>query len=383
MTVRAFRKSHFVNAFLTITEWSYAARTLLICGLLLPFHLGYFVMTWLLFDQTPSLVNFELLQVVLSIWLIVLLALSSMSAWMVHQGSDARWPVYMLIFGFGSVMFGFVYLFGAMGSPYVAYYILSALSILVIFDARSGAVALAYAFAGSITMAFAESKGLIAPAPGFVMRSVDVMHDARWTVTTGVWIAMVFCFLYLIIWMVTASRLHAMQQLEESKAEVERLSITDALTGLGNRRRLDQHLKNEIERASRTNATLALMIADVDHFKQINDKYGHLAGDRSLQMIANLLSGGVRQYDLVARFGGEEFVIIAPDMTGQSAIEMAERLRSKLESASQLEQPFMVTVSFGVASYRLGDSSTTLIERADTALYRAKAAGRNRVFSTA
>ncbi|MFI4875365.1 MAG: GGDEF domain-containing protein [Blastopirellula sp. JB062] len=148
-------------------------------------------------------------------------------------------------------------------------------------------------------------------------------------------------------------------------------SRTDPLTGLSNRRALDDSLDNMIAMKSRYDFTFCLCIFDVDHFKRVNDKHGHLHGDRVLVEVSNLIDNCVRETDIVTRYGGEEFVVLMPSTDIYGASIFAERLRTSAEA--QLG----VTISGGLAQVRGEDESRTLIARADAALYRAKANGRN------
>lgn len=176
-------------------------------------------------------------------------------------------------------------------------------------------------------------------------------------------------------------------------SRLEQESITDPLTGLFNRRQMARRLEEEILRARRYHHPLSLIMLDIDHFKPINDRLGHLTGDYILQVIGQRISGVLRQSDLAARFGGEEFVVIAPHNDLQSALALAEKLRETIAGTSiilkgQEHAPpcapdeLRITVSAGVASlnHEAGarDDGETLLARADDALYRAKAGGRNR-----
>ncbi len=149
---------------------------------------------------------------------------------------------------------------------------------------------------------------------------------------------------------------------------------TDPLTGVNNRRGLDDALESQFALMSRYNDMFTVAMFDVNHFKQVNDKEGHLHGDHVLQELARLLDESIRETDIVARYGGEEFVVVMPHTDVAGAAIFAERLRSQIES--RLE----ITVSGGVASAKEGDSQETLIARADAALYAAKSAGRNCLF---
>jgi diguanylate cyclase (GGDEF)-like protein len=156
----------------------------------------------------------------------------------------------------------------------------------------------------------------------------------------------------------------------------------DFLTGLLNRRELFNRLSIETSRVRRTNEALSLIMIDIDHFKNINDRHGHISGDMVLKEVAHRLREGIRDYDLICRFGGEEFLVMAPQTDLHHANELAERLRKviserpfRIEDAS----PVTITISAGVTRLLEGESVETMISRADMALYHAKGLGRNRV----
>jgi two-component system chemotaxis response regulator CheY len=163
------------------------------------------------------------------------------------------------------------------------------------------------------------------------------------------------------------------------------LANTDPLTGVLNRRAFMQRMETEVERAIRENSPLSLVIADLDHFKQINDRYGHQVGDLVLQKFTEEVSGLSRPYDFLGRYGGEEFSMGFPGVDGLNVMLIAERMRQRVEvfriSSSDPFQPIQITASFGAASLRRESRETlsSLITRADNALYRAKGEGRNRV----
>ncbi len=153
----------------------------------------------------------------------------------------------------------------------------------------------------------------------------------------------------------------------------------DPLTGLPNRRSLDERLAQEWSRLLRHGGHLSVIMTDIDHFKNINDRIGHSAGDEVLRKVARLLADGCRKSDMPARYGGEEFVVVAPENTAQAAFDFAERLRMSI-CARPLEvggKAVEVTASFGVADHEGCKSPEELVHAADEALYRAKAAGRN------
>ena len=167
-------------------------------------------------------------------------------------------------------------------------------------------------------------------------------------------------------------------RLRESRTELERLSVTDDLTGLYNRRYLMDTLANELRRSRRLEHPCALLMADVDHFKEYNDTYGHLAGDDALLRIAAVLREATRDVDCAARYGGEEFVVLMPETKAAGAIEAAERIRTRLTADERVGGK--LSVSIGVAQFPDdGDAPEALLARADAALYRAKREGRDRV----
>ncbi len=163
--------------------------------------------------------------------------------------------------------------------------------------------------------------------------------------------------------------------------EIYRLTILDGLTGVHNKRFFLEFLEREVARALRHARPLTLVMLDLDHFKEINDTFGHLAGDAVLKRVAQAIGGRVRRDELLARYGGEEFAVVLPETDLEGALTFAEKVRSEVERAkfSFDGQDIRVTVSVGVSILRSGDDSEALIGAADAELYRAKRDGRNRV----
>ena len=183
------------------------------------------------------------------------------------------------------------------------------------------------------------------------------------------------------------SEIHeANENLSRLNQKLEQISNTDAMTNLANRRHFDETLEKEISRHSRQGIPLALIICDIDYFKQYNDTYGHQQGDKCLRQVANSIrKTSARGEDLVARYGGEEFAVILPNTNEEQASTIAEKIRAHVHdlglSHKTSEISDHVSVSLGLASV-IPDSGTTmsdLIEDADRALYRAERDGRNRV----
>jgi diguanylate cyclase (GGDEF)-like protein len=161
--------------------------------------------------------------------------------------------------------------------------------------------------------------------------------------------------------------------------QAERNAQTDALTGLGNRLWMRTMFEREVTRTLHSHKTLCLMMVDVDNFKTFNDQYGHIAGDSVLVAVAAALREYLRPTDLIARFGGDEFAVLLPDLQIDQARQTAERIRQQIAGLSPPSLATAVTVSIGLADRTDNDDVATLVQRADAAMYDAKEAGRNRV----
>lgn len=163
--------------------------------------------------------------------------------------------------------------------------------------------------------------------------------------------------------------------------EQRKKAMHDSLTGLPNRESYQQRLEHEVQRMIRYQGKLSLVVADIDLFKRINDSYGHLAGDKVLKIISRSLQKNLRDTDFIARFGGEEFVILMPETSAAEAKVVAEKLRKRIESSpfNFKKEPVQITTSFGLSEFHPNDTADEVFERADKALYHAKGEGRNRV----
>jgi len=167
---------------------------------------------------------------------------------------------------------------------------------------------------------------------------------------------------------------------KETERELERLATLDDLTGAYNRRSADSFLKNEINQVQRYGQPLSVVLFDIDHFKVVNDTYGHEQGDTTLKAVVDAASEHLRDADILSRWGGEEFLVLAPKTDLDGAMRLAERMRLAIDQTTA-QGEVHVTASFGVAQYRPGEMGSRLLKRADDALYRAKDGGRNRVES--
>ncbi|MFW6021041.1 MAG: diguanylate cyclase [Guyparkeria sp.] len=195
---------------------------------------------------------------------------------------------------------------------------------------------------------------------------------------------------YTLLWQVTAvfgllmlaglafflKQANLKRQLEAAYRQTERLAVTDKLTEVYNRHKLDQVLDDETRKAERYDETFGVIILDIDHFKTINDRFGHRAGDTVLREFVEVLRGNCRQTDILGRWGGEEFLIITPHADKSTLIAFTEKLRQAIE-ATPFPEAGHVTTSIGASLYCPGDDPDTLVKRADDALYDAKRQGRN------
>ena len=156
------------------------------------------------------------------------------------------------------------------------------------------------------------------------------------------------------------------------------MTITDTLTQLYNRLKLDEIFSMKLATARRYNTAFSVIIIDIDYFKNVNDTWGHQAGDDVLKEFANILKNNARETDVIGRWGGEEFLILSSDTDLNGAVELSEKLR-EIISLFKFSFAEHKTASFGVSSYQVGDDEKTMVKRADEALYSAKEKGRDRV----
>lgn len=167
------------------------------------------------------------------------------------------------------------------------------------------------------------------------------------------------------------------EEMAKLNTQLEQLATQDALTGLNNRRVYDRQIEIHLALFERSKLPFALILADIDWFKQFNDRFGHDSGDQVLKEVGQRLSAGMRDIDTLVRMGGEEFALILPDTTSEGAALVAERKRGEIENMNS--RFGTITVSFGVAEVRTGDTKGELYGRADQSLYKAKSQGRNQV----
>jgi len=171
-----------------------------------------------------------------------------------------------------------------------------------------------------------------------------------------------------------------MENTERQQAikELEELSVTDPLTSIYNRRKFNELLTREVERSKRYKTGLSIIMCDIDHFKKINDTFGHDVGDNALKVFSNKINENIREVDMFARWGGEEFMILMPNVNVDNASSVAEKLRKIIE-ATEIKTIESFTASFGVTHLNEDDTTESFIKRVDDAMYKAKNSGRNKV----
>ncbi len=214
---------------------------------------------------------------------------------------------------------------------------------------------------------------VIRPADGLVAQMRTNRNQI--IIDSATTIGILLAILYFLTWKLTV-------RLDEAQARLREIAVTDDLTGLKNRRYIMGQLEKEYQRAVRTGFPLSVIVIDIDHFKKVNDTYGHAFGDLVLQMASREMEGALRAYDLLGRIGGEEFIIASPGSTLDDAAGLAERICSRIRDSTVANgsQKSRVTVSAGVTSLSEQDArASTLLGRADEALYLAKQQGRDRV----
>jgi polar amino acid transport system substrate-binding protein len=213
---------------------------------------------------------------------------------------------------------------------------------------------------------------------GLIGTSLIHTHEAesiteRWEYVYSI---AIFVAISLIIPLFYGRKLIAHQQALHVK--ISRIAAEYSLTGLFNRRKINELIQHEIERSERYKKGFSVIIMDIDYFKRVNDRHGHLAGDELLKMFAHILLDTIRHTDEVGRWGGEEFVVLCPETNMDGALLLANKIRQKIDS-SVFNDYGKQTASFGIACYKNDDTIDSIISHADQALYMAKNSGRNRV----
>jgi diguanylate cyclase (GGDEF)-like protein/putative nucleotidyltransferase with HDIG domain len=277
--------------------------------------------------------------------------------------SIPRWGFRAFLFGFTLLVSGMIFYSGKSASPYAFFYVWAALYALYFFSAAEAARHV-------LVMGFCYATVLVAhhmtgntSIDGLVVAVED--SASQWTIAFGTLVVATVLFGLL------------KDRLDGLIGRLMDAVSTDPLTGLLNRRGIEEAFEVEIERARRTDAPLTLLVGDLDCFKQLNDRLGHPAGDRALEILGEVLAAGVRRIDSAGRLGGEEFALVLPGTDEHQGYVLAERLRAKIRTRFATDV-FPLTISFGVAAYpKHGTTSSALLKVADQALYTAKEFGRD------
>ncbi len=272
------------------------------------------------------------------------------------------WGFRAFMFGFTLIVSGMIFYSGKSASPYSFFYVWAALYALHFFSASDAARHVLF-------MGFCYAVVLVAQHwTGNTIGDFAVAVEdsaAQWTIAFGT--------------LVVATALFGLlnERLEGMLSRLTDAVRTDPLTGLLNRRGFEEAFELEVERARRLESPLTLLVGDLDRFKMLNDRLGHPAGDRALEMLGEALTAGVRRIDRVGRMGGEEFALVLPETDEHEGYVLAERLRGKIRENFAADI-FPLTISFGVASYPThGATTASLLKAADQALYTAKEFGRD------
>ncbi len=294
------------------------------------------------------------------------------------QGVKAAWFEHVTLQYFSLALLAMGFGTGILGISTGVILTVGPLLGFILFRRAAVVAAFVTALLGVVGLAYASALGWLPYAP------LVFETGSAWQVSSPSWVLINYLFFMPVLGggLVLADQILGRWRARE--ARIRDMSLTDALTGVHNRRSILGLLESEVARSGRAGPPLAVVILDLDHFKRINDTFGHPTGDRVLQEATRVLRATLRQYDAMGRFGGEEFLLLLPDTTLEGALVLAERCRTRLAAAvveSDGGERVGFTASFGLASNandrNLGGEA--LLKIADDALYRAKDAGRNRV----
>ena len=237
--------------------------------------------------------------------------------------------------------------------------------------ARQGVIGALWAYPAVMLFQFVASRWVANVINGLLVIMVTILayHYLGASITVRLFATLILTMIFTNIFLGIVLRL---------QERLPRLGITDSLTDAYNRRHMDREVGDAVERHKRYGTNASLLLVDIDHFKRINDEAGHGAGDRVLAEIAALIKGSLRKLDLVFRIGGEEFLVLLPDVNQAGAAEVAEKLRREVASAEFLPGR-SVSISIGVGEIAAGEDRDRWLRRVDRALYAAKGGGRDRV----
>jgi diguanylate cyclase (GGDEF)-like protein len=367
----------------SVREWSPVAKCGAIMVLVGVMQLGFLL--WQLYllqrpdrDTLFDIATGRFLAGLMATELLLSGLLLVIALWLRRRAPDARWFQHLSLQFFslamiaGGAVLGIFYLpTGVMltASPMLGYLLFRRGVVTAVFLAAITAV---------VALAYAGALGLLPYAPLLSLAGPAYQLHAPW------WVYSNFLFYLPTVAVVWVLAYQIFGRWREREAEIRALSLTDALTQVHNRRSIIERLQAEVQRSARSGAPLTVALLDLDHFKRINDTWGHPTGDRVLKEAARALKTTVRETDAVGRFGGEEFLLVLPDTGLEAAQALLERCRRNLAQAvitADSGENFFISASFGVScsTPQAGVHAEDLTRSADAALYRAKAAGRNRV----
>lgn len=286
----------------------------------------------------------------------------------------------LVAFGMNFLIMPLLYItLGGIKSSMTLYFVVAVVfSVLMLNDTKKAGILVTFAFIWYALLISAEAQNWFGLAD--LIQSLVVYHGNEYLDTI---LDLVVCSLCIAILVKVLARNFEAQQLRSDKllAQMEELSVKDPLTGAYNRRFLIRYLESSIATCRADNRSIAIVMFDIDKFKRINDDYGHLVGDEVIKAVADILKKSCRDYDIVSRYGGEEFILVMPGATENTAISRANEIREKfgaMKVAPEIERP--VTISGGVAELSVSIKTTEdFIKVADDNLYVAKETGRNKI----
>jgi diguanylate cyclase (GGDEF)-like protein len=370
----------------TLLDWPDVDKGMLLAGIPVPLLIAAAIrVTFILFNpRDEPYLSRGILRAILTAILVYTAALAVLTpVWFVLRRKSPNAPrfVQATLFLFFITSAIAAYFVGHFSTPIMGASVAGAIAVLLLFDQRVARPAIAFGF---IT--------LFGPVPFMALRVIPYSPlyvaspfiggdpPLTWLTTTTVFSVLIMS---VPIWILTS----VLDRWRERDEEIHRLARLDGLTEIANRRYFLERLEAELARAERYKSSVALLLLDLDHFKRINDRFGHQIGDVALRHVAALLTSDVlRRIDVVGRYGGEEFAVMLPETELEGAMIVAERVRAALEARTiPLEDGQVVglTASIGLAVFPTPGVSSldALVRRADDALYRAKDNGRNRVES--
>lgn len=366
-----------------VLDWSVVAKCMLFMAILLPVFLQYLLWAQYVLARPDraQLIDvgfYRSQQPVFVLLILATLAAFLYGVWLQRKRVESYGYQAFVIFFFSGALVYFGWLVGSLTMAAGIVLIGTPLVGFILLDRRLVAIAWFTAVAVISVLVLAAAFGHIAYSPLILRPPVgDIELNRFWMATHLFWAAPHLFVNFALAWFTLA-------RWRERETAFRTLSFTDELTGLHNRRSAQLSLEREVARTRRRGPPVAVLMVDLDHFKRVNDTWGHAAGDQVLRQAAATLQSSVREYDTVGRWGGEEFLMVLPDTTPDAALALAERCRARLAALdvrADNGERIPVSGSFGLACNDrfLDIDARRLIALTDEALYRAKRGGRNRV----